>query len=151
MRPVDLAELTRELWRSLYSPITHPGYQVQLDVAEQAVVSADPDLLKTILTNLLSNALAYTPDGGKIQVSIYRKAASWTVSIANTSHELLATDLEHVFEPFWRKHADRGDAGHCGLGLALVAACARLMAIPIRTEIASNNLFVIAFECPAAA
>lgn len=162
MRPVDIAELTRELWRVL-SPITHTSYEVQLDVPEQAFVTADPELLKTILSNLLSNALAYTPSGGKIQVSIHRTGNlgdtipmvspkfSWMVSIANTSHELLAADIEHVFEPFWQKHADRGDTGHCGLGLALVAACARLMAIPIRTEIAANTLFVIAFECPAAA
>ncbi|MCX5758329.1 MAG: ATP-binding protein [Candidatus Hydrogenedentes bacterium] len=147
LRPVDLAELTRETWITLHSKVADACYEVQLDMPEHALVSADPDLLRSVLANLLSNSLSYTPAGGRIDIAIRRETSSWVVRIANATSQIQTEDLKHVFEPFWRKHVERSEADHCGLGLSLVAAYARLMAIPLRAEITSDNCFLIEFQC----
>ena len=149
LRTVDLAELMRETWVSLSAKNRGPSYETQLDIPQHALVTGDPDLLKNMLANLLSNAITYTPAGGRIEITLRRKDASWIVCMANASRQLEPDDLDHVFDPFWRKQADRSDSDHCGLGLTLVAAYARLMRIPVHTVLSPDKMFVISFELPA--
>jgi len=149
MRTVDLAELTRETWVLLCARTRGPSHETQMDIPQNALVTGDPDLLKNMLANLMSNAITYTPAGGRIEIALRREDTSWLVRIANATSQLQRDDLNHIFDPFWRKQADRSDPDHCGLGLTMVAAYARLMKIPVRTEISPDQVFVISFEFPA--
>ena len=150
MRAVDLARLLREAWQSLVSKNAVPGLRLKLDVPEEVTVCANPEMLKTMVVNLLSNALSYTTENGGVTISVSHSRGSWLVRVANTCNQLESSDIPHVFEPFWRKEAGRCDKEHSGLGLALVASLARLMAIPLRAELTSENVFVIEFECAEA-
>jgi signal transduction histidine kinase len=96
----------------------------QLELAcevEDVRVRADPDALSQVLANLLNNAIAYTPVGGRIAVSSESRPNEVRVTVLNTGDGIPAADLPHVFERFYRveKSRDRRRGG-AGIGLAIV-------------------------------
>jgi PAS domain S-box-containing protein len=91
-----------------------------------APVSADPGRLQQVLGNLLTNALKFTPRGGRIRISLRRTAAHVEVSVADTGEGISAEALPHIFEPYRQAEAEAG-RGHGGLGLGLTIAKQILM------------------------
>jgi signal transduction histidine kinase len=89
--------------------------------ADKAEVRANPDRIAQILSNLLHNAVDFTPAGGTITVRSQVSADVVTVSVVNTGDGIPEGDLERVFERFYRveKSRDRR-AGGAGIGLAIV-------------------------------
>ena len=85
------------------------------------MVAADADRLTQVVTNLLNNAIDFTPRGGQITVCAERRNDDVLVSVLNTGDGIPATDLPHIFERFYRveKSRDRRRGG-AGLGLAIV-------------------------------
>jgi two-component system sensor histidine kinase QseC len=151
LQPIDMADLVRSVWDSLTRRPSRAGFTAKLDLPERACVESDADLLKTILTNLLSNAISYTPDGGRIDVSVAPRGAAWVVSVGNTTDRLHPDDLERLFEPFWRKQQEQGGEAHCGVGLSLVAAYAKLLGIAVRAEMPAPHVLRIELACPSGA
>ena len=150
LQAVDVADLARSVWDSLSRQTTRGAFLANLDIPTQACIESDADLLTNILTNLLSNAISYTPVGGRIDVSVAPRADAWAVSISNTTHGLHPDDLDRLFEPFWRKHRERSGEVHCGVGLSLVAAYAKLLGIAVRVEMPASHVFRIELICPLA-
>ena len=74
-----------------------------------------------MLSNLLQNAVRYTPRGGRIEIRAARRPADVLVSVGNTGDGIRSEDLEHVFERFYcvEKSRDRARGG-AGIGLAIV-------------------------------
>lgn len=80
---------------------------------------AEEGKLSQILTNLVENALRFTPDGGRITLSAERDAQWVTVSVADTGIGIPREHLSHIFERFYKVDRSRRDGG-TGLGLAIV-------------------------------
>jgi signal transduction histidine kinase len=78
----------------------------------------DPDALQTAFSNLLENAIKYSPSGGRVSVEIKAVGGDMEVLVTNTADKIPEEDLEKIFEPFHRGEAKR-EAGF-GLGLAIV-------------------------------
>ena len=79
-----------------------------------------PDKVERILTNLITNALRYTPSGGVITASVTSGAGAVFVSMEDTGAGVATDELERIFEPFWRADPSRAPAdGGAGLGLAI--------------------------------
>lgn len=78
--------------------------------------------IETVLSNLLSNALYYSPDNSTISISVSPTAENKVkIVITNTSsHHYSAADLEQFFEPLWQKDNSRTSSQRYGLGLAIV-------------------------------
>ena len=90
------------------------------------LVYTDRTNVKTIVTNLVSNALKYTPDGGRCDLSCEESADKKVVSIYvdDTGPGLLQKDLELVFNAFYRVGGDSAKVEGTGLGLSIVkSAC----------------------------
>jgi two-component system sensor histidine kinase BaeS len=84
-------------------------------------VRADPDRIAQVLSNLLNNAIRYTPAGGRVAVRVDRRPDDVLVSVTNTGSSIPAADLPHVFERFYRVEKSRDRArGGAGIGLAIV-------------------------------
>jgi two-component system phosphate regulon sensor histidine kinase PhoR len=84
------------------------------------LVRADGAQLGEVLQNLLDNALQYTPRGGEIEVSACANGSSVTFTVADTGIGIPESDLERIFERFYRVDAARSrEAGGTGLGLAI--------------------------------
>ncbi|MCC6802699.1 MAG: HAMP domain-containing protein [Anaerolineae bacterium] len=80
-----------------------------------------PDKIQRVLSNLLDNALRYTPEGGQITLRAQRDRDSVRVSVQNNGAGMVALDLSQVFTRFYREEASRSRSqdGHRGAGLGL--------------------------------
>lgn len=95
------------------------GLSFHLDLPRQLMVQLPPRMLKKALSNILSNAAAYTDPGGGIWVSIQER----TLKIENECVPIPNEHLKHIFEPFYRPDyaRNRNDGGN-GLGLYITAS-----------------------------
>jgi signal transduction histidine kinase len=84
------------------------------------VVDADPERLTQVLTNLLENAFANTPAGGRVELRVLDDGDGINIEVEDTGSGLSAEDIERIFTPFWRSQS--GGQSHKGLGLGLAIA-----------------------------
>lgn len=132
---VELAPSIEDAWERLRAQAIERELGFERVIAPGAIV-ADPVLWRSILANLLGNAVAYSPPGSVIQV----QADQRQVSIRNPAGELTEDDLPRLFERFWRKDESRTGYGHAGLGLALVRGFCELLGWQIHATISAGEL-----------
>jgi len=83
-------------------------------------INVDPERMAQVLGNLLSNALRYTPQGGRITLSARRQADAVVLAVQDSGAGISPEALPHVFERFYRGDAARQQQdGESGLGLAI--------------------------------
>ena len=87
-------------------------------------VSADPHWLHQVMTNLLTNALKFTPAGGHVTISTGRDGAGAVLRVTDTGVGIPAGDLPHIFDRFWRGQQAAQISGS-GIGLAIAAELAQ--------------------------
>ena len=123
--PVDLAQEVRELFDFYEALADEQG--VQLALHGSASVPGDRLMLRRALSNLLSNALRYTPRGGTITVTLASDATHSMVAIDNPGPTIAAHHLPRLFERFYRADPSRQSSSGegTGLGLAITQAIAR--------------------------
>ncbi|MDP1567913.1 MAG: hybrid sensor histidine kinase/response regulator, partial [Polaromonas sp.] len=126
--PVALHTLVRDTVTLFREQALQRGLALRMHVPQgEAIVWADHALLRQALVNLVHNALRYTPRGG-ILIGLRRREASWQIEVWDTGIGIAAQDGQQIFSPYYRnQHAWRIDGAGHGLGLAVVARCARLM------------------------
>jgi two-component system, OmpR family, sensor kinase len=100
-----------------------PDREITLEADPDASMIGDPLQLRQVLANLLRNALTHTPDTTPVEVSVYRRDGSITLSVRDHGTGLPGGSPEQIFERFWRSEAgrERGRSG-AGLGLAITRA-----------------------------
>lgn len=120
--PVDINNLLVEIPKQLESKAETKQVAVQMNLtSELPVVYADADQLGRAFTNLIENALNYTPEGGHVTVRTYREQAEVVVEIMDTGIGILPEDLPHIFERFFRSDEARNLVkSGTGLGMAIV-------------------------------
>jgi signal transduction histidine kinase len=124
-RPVDLNQLVREM-RDLVGPgVAAAGLTLEVRTADRLpLIQGHADPLREVILNLLTNAIAATPRGGRVTVATRAAEDERDVelSVSDTGHGIPATDHVHIFEPFFStKPAGRGT----GLGLFITAQIVR--------------------------
>jgi two-component system, OmpR family, sensor histidine kinase BaeS len=125
--PTDLTELL-EICR-----IAHQAAADAVDVTLRVeadcpvTIDADPDRLRQVIGNLVSNALRATPPGGTVTLAATGVAEGrLTVEVRDTGVGIPADDLPHIFDRFWRADSARSrDTGGSGLGLAIARQIVR--------------------------
>jgi signal transduction histidine kinase/DNA-binding response OmpR family regulator len=118
-RPVDMGEVAREVARMLEPRVVDKRQQLEVRV-EPALPRglADPSRVRQILTNLLTNAHLYTPEGGHLSVRVSAEPRSVRVAVADDGPGIPPEEVEQLFDRFYR---GRGGAGSgTGLGLSIV-------------------------------
>lgn len=85
------------------------------------VILSDRDAFQTIASNLLSNAVRYTPEGGCVTVQLQQAEDKFVLRVSDTGIGIQTEDLERIFERFYRAEKDRSsESGGTGLGLSIV-------------------------------
>jgi signal transduction histidine kinase len=95
-----------------------------MPLVEGATVLGDRTRLRQLFLNLVTNAIKYTPRGGRVEMTLARSARGdlATVTVRDTGIGIAAADLPYVFERFWRADRARSrgtERGGFGLGLAI--------------------------------
>jgi histidine kinase len=120
----DLREILTSVTDGFRPQFQKAGVDIHVDApaAVQAVV--DRERMVQVLTNLLRNALAYTPAGGRVDARLTPESGGARITVSDTGRGLLADDLERIFERFYR--ADPHDhSGGTGIGLTISRAIMR--------------------------
>lgn len=119
---VDLSALVREVWAPLALQLEQKDITLSMEL-EEIQVEGDRVRLKEAIENLASNTLRHCTQGGQIQVRLERHESQANLSVYNDGPAVLAEDLPHLFESFYRGDKSHNrDSGGTGLGLAIVRA-----------------------------
>ncbi len=122
---INLAQLLED-GIELYMPLMEEKHlTVTKEIAKPALYHGHPHLLFQTICNLIDNAIKYTPEYGKIAISLEQKSTWLLLTIADNGPGIPEHERERVFEPFVRLEDSRTTSGS-GLGLSLVAAVIKL-------------------------
>ena len=134
--PVDLGAVCQRARTRFQSPADSAG--LQLNVRARAVeVRSDQRLIETVLDNLLSNAIRYTPRAGRITLAVQRRGEEAVLAVTDTGPGIPAEHQTRIFERFYRTDSAR-DRDHGGSGLGLAIAQRGALALGGRIELDST-------------
>ncbi|HEX2908647.1 MAG TPA: GAF domain-containing sensor histidine kinase [Phototrophicaceae bacterium] len=119
---VDLAVITTAVYREFERQAREKGQQLELHPAATAVsVRGDLAQLQEVVVNLVSNAIKYTPDGGRVTVSLAVTAEGAVFEVQDTGYGIREEDQSKLFQPFFRARTlETSQIDGTGLGLHLV-------------------------------
>ncbi len=122
-QPVAVEPLMREVYETAVILGEDAGLSLSMPTLESATVMGDRTRLRQLLLNLVTNAIKYTPRGGRVELSAARRPDDEIVIVVrDTGIGIAANDLPHVFERFWRADRARSrssERGGFGLGLSI--------------------------------
>jgi signal transduction histidine kinase/CheY-like chemotaxis protein len=150
--PTNVPELMRSA-HAMFAPAAEErAMELVIEhAADLPPVDADPDRLMQVLSNLLGNAIKFTPPGGRVVLSTQRAEADVGVrfTVSDTGPGIRSEDLEHVFDWFW--HAPPPRRGGKGLGLAIAKELveAHRQSLHVESTLGQGSTFW--FTMPAAA
>jgi signal transduction histidine kinase len=127
LEPVFLDNLLRTGGYALEPRILAKRLQVTWSIARGVVVEANTELLRSIVTNLLDNAVEYSPPQGAVLIEGHTDGGIVLLRVTNDVEGLGQEDLSKLFDRFWRRDPSRAGAGHYGLGLPIARAFAQAM------------------------
>jgi signal transduction histidine kinase len=143
--PTDLVALLTDTVASLDAVAAERGIRIDVEGdAELPTIDVDPARLREVATNLLSNAIRHSPDGGLINVRATRGPGHLTVAVQDHGAGIGPDDLPHVFDRFFR---DRRSPGS-GLGLTIARALVEAHAGRIRAESQLGHGATFSFDVP---
>jgi PAS domain S-box-containing protein len=122
---IQLAPLIREVG-DLYDPIAEDkGVTLRVETPEGACVNGDRDLLFEAVTNLVDNAVKFTPEGGRVELTLLHQEGETVIRVSDTGPGIPEIEREAVTQRFYRSDKNRNIKG-LGLGLSMVAAIIKL-------------------------
>lgn len=116
---VDLTDLARQAVEAMNAQFADADLATTLEVAEPVLVRGDATRLTQVTTNLLTNAVKFTPAGGAIAVNVHPDRHDAVLTVTDTGPGISAQDLPHIFDRFWRGDTARTRHG-TGIGLSVV-------------------------------
>src|SRR5690348_11503093 len=114
--PTDIGALVKDMIESFRSQAESKGVSLTTGSADKLpMIEVDPDRIRQVIGNLLSNAIRHTPAGGSVTVDVSSTGDRVTISVADTGEGIPPDLLPHVFERFVKGASSTGS----GLGLAI--------------------------------
>jgi heavy metal sensor kinase len=122
---MDIAALVRDACRLFQASAEEKGIAIDARGPERLALAGDIRLVQRLVGNLLDNAIKYTGENGRVDVTVRSSAGGRVeIEVRDTGPGISATDLPHVFERFYRGDPSRSRTG-AGLGLSFARAVAR--------------------------
>jgi signal transduction histidine kinase len=129
---VDMARLLERAYSTFSEEARNRGIEYTQDLDGAPVIVSDGDRVLQIISNLLSNAFRWTPDGGRIDLGLTSANGTVTVDVADTGPGIKADERDRIFRPFWSR-----DGRGTGLGLPIARELA--VALGGRIELDSEE------------
>ena len=140
------ADTVRESVKRLQPLAKKHGQEIVVEISDACEMFADPGKLAQVCYNIIENGIKYTPDGGKITVTLKRMGRDAVLEISDTGVGIPAEDVEHVFDRFYRVDKARSrETGGTGLGLSIVQQIVRLHAgsVTVQSEQGKGTTFIV--------
>ena len=131
----DLAVAVRRIVEGFRPAAEARSVELVLE-AEPLIAQTDAGALQRVLGNLLSNALRFSPSGGRVEVRLGTADGRAWISVRDDGSGIAEEDQPRLFERAWRADSERPRDGHAGLGLTIASRFARLLGA--RIEVASK-------------
>jgi signal transduction histidine kinase len=143
---VDMRALCERAYATFAEEARTRGIEYELALGEGAVLVTDGDRVLQIVTNLLSNALHWTPEGGRVDLGLGREDGEVMVEVADTGPGIAPPEEERIFRPFWS-----GEDGGTGLGLAIARELALALGgrLELHSEPGRGSRFVLVLPVQA--
>ena len=126
---VDMERLVDRAYAAFGEEARRRGIDYRRTVDVKPVIVTDGDRVLQIISNLLSNAFRWTPDGGRIELELNASDGTICVAVDDNGPGVLPGDQERIFRPFWSR-----DGGGTGLGLAIARELATALGGKIRLK-----------------
>ncbi|HZT76080.1 MAG TPA: ATP-binding protein [Vicinamibacterales bacterium] len=121
----DLSAVVAECCRAASVVAAAKHIQLSTRIEPERTVVGNDSLLRRLVTNLLDNALQYTPNGGAVDVAVTRAGSAVTLTVADTGPGIPVHERERIFERFVRLDEARSESAGAGLGLPIARWIAR--------------------------
>jgi signal transduction histidine kinase len=150
--PDDIERLVRDTVNGVQAKAAVKGLTVAADLpGDLPPVNIDSQRIRQVLNNLLENAVAHTPAGGRINITARQREGRIYLSVADTGEGIPAADLPYIFERFYRVDRSRTRAtGGSGLGLTIARRLVEAHGGTIQVESQPGRGSVFTFDVPLA-
>ena len=120
MKPFDLSRALLDVTLPFESTVYEAGKTLETDIPDGIGCTGNREMIQQLAVILLSNALKYSDEGGRIRISLSARGKQREIRVFNTGKPIAPEDREKIFDRFWRADAAHGREtdGH-GLGLAI--------------------------------
>ncbi|HZJ83565.1 MAG TPA: HAMP domain-containing sensor histidine kinase [Clostridia bacterium] len=117
---VDLPDLTIKTVNGLKILAQRKNMILDMTIANSIKIMGDSTRLQQVISNLVDNAIKYTPEGGRVQIDVYEVDNQAILKVSDTGMGIPYKDIPHIFDRFFRVDKARSrDTGGTGLGLAI--------------------------------
>jgi len=142
---VDMRALCERAYTTFAEEARVRGIEYDLELGEGAVLVTDGDRVLQIVTNLIANALHWTPEGGRVDLGLDAQNGEVMVAVADTGPGIAPQERERIFRPFCS-----GDGGGTGLGLTIARELALALGgrLELDSEPGRGSRFVLVLPVP---
>ena len=135
---VDMEQLCERAFTAFGEVARRRTIDYRTDFSARPVIVTDGDRVLQIISNLLSNAFRWTPEGGRIELSLSAANGSVSVVVSDSGPGITDEELERIFRPFWSR-----DGGGTGLGLAIARELSLALGgrIDVRSQLGVGSRF----------
>jgi len=115
---VPLDRIVKDLVADLLPDATRKGIDLGFELIQPIATRGEPVMIATMIRNLIDNAVRFTPRGGRVDIGVYREDEQAILQVEDTGPGILPSDLDRIFDPFFRGSRPTEDG--TGLGLSIV-------------------------------
>jgi two-component system, OmpR family, sensor kinase len=135
---VELRRLVEQAYQSFTEEARRRGIDYECSFGADPVISTDGDRVLQVVSNLLDNAFAWTPDGGRVALELAAENGKIAVSVSDSGPGIGPAERERIFRPFWSR---AGDGTGLGLPIARQLAHALGGELALESEVGKGSRF----------
>jgi signal transduction histidine kinase len=148
LQKYNLAEIIQDIMLEMNYWLEIHKFEVQLNIEDPIIANVDPEGLKQVLSNLITNAIKYSDTEKKIEIRLYKKTDKAYIEVADHGIGIPEDKLPHIFEKFYRVNSSKNEnISGTGLGLTVSAAIieAQHGELRVKSTLNKGSTFTIVF------
>jgi two-component system, OmpR family, sensor histidine kinase CiaH len=147
--PFDAGSVIHEVLQSMSAEADKKEVELSYDIQPNLIINSDKELVRQLVMILYDNAIKYTNDYGKIEVSLIKEKRYIIFRVKNSGKGIAKADLTRIFDRFYRTDPSRtGDSGGFGLGLSIAKNIISKLGGEISADSIENEWVVVTFKIP---